>query len=751
MKELWDTWDVRVFILVSLLIQACLTFFAPMRKRSSNGWLMFWMWLLYLSADAVALFTIGKISSGNMTTNATAASAAQEEEMLALWAPFLLLHLGGPDTITALALADNDLWLRHALQLTTQVIVTLYVFGRAFGSHRHVGRSPLGGLLVPSLLMFMDGFIKYTERTCALYFACTDTFRDSQRKEPEAGPNYARLMEEYSSAVEASIPATFQGRDKEHAPTSLDVADQPPRTGESSSSSPLPSDDRALDMSPADNNHVVTTESKPQWFREKVDEETVKQAYKWYDKFKGLLADAFFGLKIRDESREYFLNKSPSMAFTLVEIELNFMYDAFYTKAFLLQTKLAYARFISFSSVIESLVWFSFQYQKYSHIDVGITFALYGGAIALDLISTVMFLTSNLSIAMPSIRHVGNLLMIIVSWFTRFTSRKWSRITIDRNKRWSETISQYNLLERCLGEDPNYLKLIPVRQLRDLIIGWLYVHQKPIDKHLGEFIFKELKKKAVGATNPDLIKEACGARGNLVFQEKYLLVSEYLRPWTLDMDYDESLLTWLLATDFCYYWKKENIINDYTRLEKEKVYREFSRQLSDYMSYLLLRQKTLLSAVVGTSDIRFDDTCAEAEKFTRMKVHDDQNHQDQDHDDDKKRIHLKQFCDAIQQVTADVPPNVAKGDKSKSVLFEANRLAQRLELLGECQWKITAKVWLELLSYAAVRCLPKEHVAELSKGGQLITLVWLLMAHLGLGERFRKTQGFGWTKLIIPK
>ena len=34
-------------------------------------------------------------------------------ELTAFWAPFLLLHLGGPDSITAYALEDNELWLWH--------------------------------------------------------------------------------------------------------------------------------------------------------------------------------------------------------------------------------------------------------------------------------------------------------------------------------------------------------------------------------------------------------------------------------------------------------------------------------------------------------------------------------------------------------------------------------------------------------------------------------------------------------------
>lgn len=47
---------------------------------------------------------------------------------MAFWAPFLLVHLGGPDTITAYSLEGNELWLRHLLNLVVQVGVAFYVF-----------------------------------------------------------------------------------------------------------------------------------------------------------------------------------------------------------------------------------------------------------------------------------------------------------------------------------------------------------------------------------------------------------------------------------------------------------------------------------------------------------------------------------------------------------------------------------------------------------------------------------------------
>ena len=105
----------------------------------------------------------------------------------AFWAPFFLLHLGGPDTITAYSLEDNELWRRHSLTLAIQVGVAVYVFLRAWT------RTALNFLAVP---MFIPGIIKIWERVWVLRSASSAIFKASMLPPPDPGPNYARYMEE---------------------------------------------------------------------------------------------------------------------------------------------------------------------------------------------------------------------------------------------------------------------------------------------------------------------------------------------------------------------------------------------------------------------------------------------------------------------------------------------------------------------------------------------------------------------------
>ncbi|PKU75906.1 hypothetical protein MA16_Dca005953 [Dendrobium catenatum] len=96
--------------------------------------------------------------------------------IIAFWAPFLILHLGGPDTITAYSIEDNELWARHLLVLPFGLIFTFYVLFRSLPNIR---------LLAPTLLIFLVAIIKYLERSYSLYKASVNGFRSSIKIEED--------------------------------------------------------------------------------------------------------------------------------------------------------------------------------------------------------------------------------------------------------------------------------------------------------------------------------------------------------------------------------------------------------------------------------------------------------------------------------------------------------------------------------------------------------------------------------------
>ena len=162
--------------------------------------------------------------------------------------------------------------------------------------------------------------------------------------------------------------------------------------------------------------------------------------------------------------------------------------------------------------------------------------------------------------------------------------------------------------------------------------------------------------------------------------------------------------------------------------------RKLSKCLSDYMMYLLYQEPSLMSEVSGIAKQRFMDTLAEAQRFFSQR---------------RRPGQLRMDNQRILDVDTRFKPAHVKGNISKSALFDASTLAKELKKLGTQKWEVTSKVWVELLSYAASRSRGNGHVQQLSKGCELLTFVWLLMAHLGLRESW--VEICIRTKLIVGK
>ncbi|XP_039159352.1 uncharacterized protein LOC104422985 isoform X2 [Eucalyptus grandis] len=169
-KKLWRKWELRVMIIVSLVLQIVLVMFASRRKSTKASWIASLVWLSYLLADSVATLSLGLVSSSSGGN-----SSDPNSRLLVFWSPFLLLHLAGPDTITAYSTEDNELWTRHLLSLVTQVVAAFYAFLTSWST------SVLTFITIP---VFISGVIKYGERTWVLRSASSDHFQAPELSPP---------------------------------------------------------------------------------------------------------------------------------------------------------------------------------------------------------------------------------------------------------------------------------------------------------------------------------------------------------------------------------------------------------------------------------------------------------------------------------------------------------------------------------------------------------------------------------------
>ncbi|KAK6132742.1 hypothetical protein DH2020_033547 [Rehmannia glutinosa] len=247
--EIFDAWNIRCAVVISLCFQILLIFLAPLRKRSG-------------------------------------CKSGADDARAALWAPFMLLHLGGPDSITAFSLEDNELWIRHLVRLIVELVTVGYVFYLA---------SP-GDFWLIAILAFLTGAIKYGERTRALYLASLGTLKVSMLPQPDAGLNYAQLMEEQASMEEA------------RSPVDTVITKEPERIAENVT---VLRDERS--------SHEVI--------------QVVQEGYRSYcNTLRGLIVDYMFSsFHERNESRRFFFGLKPNEAFGVMEcVVVAYCHDLLY-------------------------------------------------------------------------------------------------------------------------------------------------------------------------------------------------------------------------------------------------------------------------------------------------------------------------------------------------------------------------------------------------------------------------------------
>ncbi|KAD3336528.1 hypothetical protein R6Q59_028670 [Mikania micrantha] len=712
-KEVWNAWNLRGVIILSLSLQTFLIFVAPLRKRTKTRLTVMPLWSAYLLADWVANFAVSLISNSQgkptgETSGKNLRTIVENQGLLAFWAPFLLVHLGGPDTITAFAMEDNELWFRHLLGLFFQCLAAVYVFIQSLPQNR---------LWIPTMVMFINGILKYAERTRSLYLASADGFKDSLLKEADPGPNYAKFMDAYVSKKEAKLPTRIEM---------------------------ISMHERATKRANKAKRGILT------------ELEVVQYGYQFYEKFRGLVVDMIFSQKERNQSRDFFHNRTASDAFKVVEVELNFIYDVLFTKLPVVYSKIgAISRIFSFVTICSTIVLFFFKNKSnFEDADVTITYGLLYGALVLDSSALLMLLFSDWTIiylqkSPDDEPNDWSVKSIILTFITRL--RKWNLKF--KHRRWSQSISTYNLINCCLNPQTEYWESI----FNKLGLSWFlddffYLKNEDFSEALRDFIFEELNSKSKPVVDLETVEKISSSRGYWVLHIE--------KGWSglfkdlEDADYDHSIILWHMVTEICY--------NHEDNKEKDQSDKQnIAKLLSDYMLHLLIKQQSIMSAVAGIRQLRFQivrDTCAEAKRFFKEKRRTELCYQKKTVQGGQGiKFNHKAACTELLKVKAEVEQVAIKGGKSKSLLFDSCKLAKKLvdiqiKEANLDKWDVINKLWMELLCYAASHSRASVKAAQISRGGELITIVWLLMTHFGLGNQFEinKDQEI-LAKLIVGK
>jgi len=696
LAKVWNVLELRILVAVSLVLQMLLIFLGNRRKYVVDKRLKLLIWFTYLSADWIATVALGILSKHTKDHKAD-----PNFVIMAIWAPFLLVHLGGPDTITAYSLEDNQLWPRHMLELLYQLAVAVYVVYRSWNTN------PLKYVTIP---VVMVGIIKYGERTWSLRSGSSDGYRESILPPPDPGPNYAKFMDDYTAKKDEGYHVTLH---------------------EINETTPLVLDHNSRNESNIPNPDIP-------------DGQALRDGFKFYNIPECLFADLIFSFQDHKSSQFFFHKSNWESAFKAIEVELGLIYDMLYTKAVITYSyRGIFPKSVSFFFTLSAFITFSFLISKQNvyiqldnkgdkhwNYDLIITFVLFIGAILLEIYAVIVLLSSSWVMNWLS-KHKNWRVNLICKFI--FFCQNWFKLS--HTIRWSNQMSQFNLIRFCLKDEPvKCIKIQKLLQIYNFFEKSYYQKTKQASEGLKKLIFDQLKDKSEEAIDIESCKKLCAYKGDQVLNKWNCQIPDINRS-IKEVEFDQSILLWHIATDLCYSLDDEPQYLTPVAVQS----REKCQLLSDYMLYLLVICPFLLPNGIG--QIRFEDTCAEVDELLKERKY------------IKKR---SQVCKVILRVNTVIPPSEVKGDRSKSVLFDACRLAKSLQSLEteenwskERKWKMISRVWVEMLCHAASQCRGLHHAKQLSQGGELLTHVWLLMAHLGITEQFQISKGHVRAKLKL--
>ncbi|GKV40338.1 hypothetical protein SLEP1_g47997 [Rubroshorea leprosula] len=683
-QRLWDSWHIRGLIILSLLLQSFLVLFAPLRKQRGGKWIiMIPLWIAYLLADWVATFTIGLMLR------------AEGSDILALWAPFLLLHLGGPDTITSFSLEDNEFWIRHLLELILQVGATLYVILHSLPGNK---------LWLPTFLVLIAGVIKYAERNRAFYLASFDHFGNnwayrSINKVFDMPPIPVQFEQLFKSRVLAELKENIIGR--------------PPLF------------------------------SKPCLAASTV----------------GAIKSLLVGPPLTKRERSFFCFSIPSRGahemLRIIEIQLSLLYELLHTKLPVVDSKIGYIfRTVNFGCILGALVSFSILLKKYYHyklreFDICLTYGLLTGALVLDLISIWLLTFSDWIICTENDDEPNKRLR-----WSNIRRRRGSNLVLQltedpcrenddefiKRRRWSNLVPQLNILDYHFknkdGDYPNKLvDFLGTCSLFETI-------RRRIQYVSLENFVEEQAWKLIFTT---LCEQDIGEAGMEIFGPSRILTRHITNfAWTLDrFEHMESLLIWHIATEICY--QKGCPDNSTSSSASTSTncfdHRKICKLISDYMFYLLVMEPTMTATSPNNLKIIFEVKDGKWEWPSYWKkgskgtlIFDLEKLLEQE----PTYAHIE---DILKKDVDELGSNEKDDIASFSRIYLACFLAMKLLKYepGGCPWNLMSRFWVEILCYAAIHSQPIVHARQVSKGGQLLTLVWLLINYLGINS---SSKGF---------
>ncbi|PWZ44384.1 hypothetical protein Zm00014a_028988 [Zea mays] len=640
----WNVWETQIMVLLSFMLQLFLLSTGSLRRRHISGLLRALIWLSYMGADVVAVYALGLFSQYEDKYR-LGGREAFANTLPFLWVPFLLVHLGGQDSISAFSLEDNNLWLRHLLNLGTQGVLALYVLWKSFD---RISVS----ILVPAMLVFVSGIIKYGERVWALKNASRDSLIG------RSSPNFMSLVRELGS------------------------------------------------------NDVTGSKE-------------------WYARLTVLLARGLFvgrtvlqvgavGPAILDNGFKKCQGIEEKLK--MVAMELNMMFNLLYTKAIVLQRSSGVLfRCASQALMVVALVLFMIRREEGAHnnkVNVAITYTLFSGAIFVETCCVAAAIASHWTRA--HLENESSYLHGLYNFATSFFGaihqcNKRHKMTLLLST--TATLGQFNLMDYCfaMNSQPRVfsyaLSFIGLgKQWRN---SW-YVHH--IDDAGGNDMYWWIINRVLeylATSSDDDLTHTLPPHHPAAFGQLHVRRLNSI----FSLPFEDALYRLHLYTDLHLSRHFNNCSTSSVVPPPPEIMRlkEECETLSNYMMYLMVMHPSMLPVSMAAGDLQ--------PKLLRWVT----GHLR--HGSRKTKLSVLEIYtrSEFEFQSGHIPGAGSPFEPEQNGSFHLQHSLTQIK-----------EMWVRLLMYAAGKCGGELHARQLGEGGELITFVWLLMLHHGVGDVARE-------------
>lgn len=183
-----------------------------------------------------------------------------------------------------------------------------------------------------------------------------------------------------------------------------------------------------------------------------------------------------------------------------------------------------------------------------------------------------------------------------------------------------------------------------------------------------------------------------------------------------------SILVWHVATSYC---KISERITSSDEIDLHPN-RGVATSLSKYVAYLVACAPTLLPGRPIESECTLDELEKEAKETLQGLVSPRERYEK-----------LREVHNVVDAIPSDVADATAREKTSAQLLSKGVRLGKLLESMENhvIRWDLLAEFWAEMLVYIAPSDNVAGHIELLAEGGEFVTHIWALLMHAGILER----------------